>query len=503
MRHAVSTGNQFGAPGSSSSSDSNPEPQQGIPEEPTLYKILGAAMTDSRSELKKKYVALAKQSHPDVLRNTNTNSVGMGAGEKQQQQQYDFTEIAAAWRILSDPAQRKRYDRTLRAEQLAEDIAAFVGRRAGPVTEGGAALFEKVALPFLRRTTATTLASFQAAFQENKDITKSFQSAMEAAQHAGRAVDQMEWLERAEQLERTAVEEYKKVVELQNELSRKAEERLKMSLHTTKSGITSAEAMIVLENFNQTLKQVSPSVWERANPLRCSVEQEISSLQFLEDLFVKQQQTDAYAQAKYRATVKERMVAQNELEQAEAEEERARQVYEAAIVEAAQKRKKAGVIQSELHYSEQAAQTSSSELESLSETVLRQSEAVRHALRRKERNVYKHHQKGSVSLQPPQQRDNSFAAFAQHYGYEMSETTLKDMTTSPEFTQPVTQEPYQIIPDCDTAEENEARVRELSIRRQEERALAEQVHRMEVNAARLLSRANKLKMQAANNPIKR
>ena len=513
-RAAVSTGNEFDT-GSSTNvgtntnddhGNSNQSLQSAQPQQRTLYDILGAVITDSRTELKQKYVALAKLSHPDAMRSgmqdlslsSSSSSSSLSPPYQQSQQQHDFTEIAAAWRILSDPTQRRRYDRSLRAERLAEDIADFVGSHAGPATEIGVKALEKVALPFLRRTTATTLASFQAAFHENKDITKTFQSAMEAARNAGRAVDQLEWMERAEQLEQAAVEEYRKVVALRNELARKAEERLKLTLHTTNSGITSAEAMIVLENFNQTLKQVSTSVWERANPLRYSVEQEIGCLQRLESDFVQRQQTDAFSQAKFRAAVKEGIVAQNNLGQAEAEEERARQLYEAAIMEAARKRQKLEAVQSELHKLEQVAQKSNFELENVSEAVERQSETVRHALRQKERTVYKHHQKGVVSLQPLQQQDNSFAAFAQRSGYEMSEAVVKDSSRFPEFAQQTSQEPYSIIPDCSTEAENEARLTELSIRRQEERSLADQMQQMEVNAAKLLSHANKLKVRATN-----
>ena len=495
IHKAVSTGSTFGTGASSSTGPDDNESESARRQERTLYDILGASITDSRTELKQKYVALAKQSHPDAVRNGPDPSALSASFPPEQ---HDFTEIAAAWSILSDPTQRRRYDRSLQAEQLAENIADFVSSRAVPVTDFGVKALERVALPFLRRTTATTLASIQAAFQENRDISKTFQSAMEAARHAGRAVDQLEWLERAEQLEQAAVEEYKKVVALQNELSRKIEERMKLSLHTTNSGMTSGEATVVLENFNQTLQHVSKSVWERANPLRLSAEQEIGSLRRLEGDFVQRQKTDAFAQAKYLAAIKERMTAKKVLNEAEKEEERARMVYEAAIVEAARKRQMFELVTIAEYELEQVAKKSSVDLEVMSEAVVRQSETVRHALRQKERTVYKHHQKGVMSVQPLKQHDNSFAAFAQRAGYEMSEAIMRDSSGIPEFTQSMQQEPYSIIPDCSTKAENEARLAELEIRRQEERALAEQVQEMEINAAKLLSRAKKLRIRAAN-----
>jgi len=493
-QHAVSTGNGFAGETSSSSNknSNNNGPRQQPQQPPTLYEVLGAATTDTRAELKQKYVILAKQFHPDAVRHDNAETAN-------QNNYRDFSEIAAAWRILSDPAQRRRYDRSLKAERLAEDIASFVSKQAVPVADYGVKALEKVAFPFLRRTTATTLASMQAAFGENKDLSKTFSSAFQAAQHAGRAVDQMELLEKAEQLEKAAVEEYKQVVTYQNELSHKASERLKMSLHTTNSGITSAEAMIVLESFNQTLNQASPSVWERANPLRHNVEQEIGTLKKLEADFVETQQLDAASQEEYRYAVQGRMVAQKQLLQAEAEEEKARQVYEAAMAETSKKRRELEAIQSEMRHREDLAQRSSSVLENLSEQVGRQSETVRHALRKRERAVYKNHQNGSVILQPIQsQTNNSFAAFAERAGYEMSDSVGEEDADmlAPEYTVPVSQEPYKFVPDCATEEENKERLKSLMFKRQEERALAEKVHQMEVNAARLLSRANKLKTKA-------
>lgn len=69
----------------------------------TLYDILGASKNDSKSELKQKYISLAKQSHPDA---TGGKSLTESSDKR-----LDFSEIASAYRILSDPKERKRYDR--------------------------------------------------------------------------------------------------------------------------------------------------------------------------------------------------------------------------------------------------------------------------------------------------------------------------------------------------------------------------------------------------------
>mgnify|MGYP005846772965 CR=1 FL=1 len=74
----------------------------------TLYDILGAKPEDSTSTLRKKYLQLARASHPDAQKqnslNNNLNGTNFNSGE-----QLDFTEIAAAWTVLSNERERRRY----------------------------------------------------------------------------------------------------------------------------------------------------------------------------------------------------------------------------------------------------------------------------------------------------------------------------------------------------------------------------------------------------------
>lgn len=99
----------------------------------TLYDILGVTMEDCTITIKRKYRELAKQTHPDMLLHNRLR--------QQQQQQHcctvastsddddvgiNFTEIAAAYAILSDPVQRRKYDRQIMADQwitLISDVA--------------------------------------------------------------------------------------------------------------------------------------------------------------------------------------------------------------------------------------------------------------------------------------------------------------------------------------------------------------------------------------------
>ena len=557
-RHAVSTAaDDFTSKPSNNNTNRNNE-KDSKPRR-TLYEILGASVTDTRVELKQKYVALAKLSHPDALRH-NSNS---DSDDDTTTTTADFTEIAAAWRILSDSAQRRRYDRSLKAERLAEDIASFVSRQAVPVTELGVQALEKVAFPFLRRTTATTLASVQAAFVENQkqhqqrnqnnsdklrrrrggggtnSISQTFSTALEAAVNAGRAMDQMELQEKAEQLEKLAVAEFQAAERLQEKFQRTAAERLKLSLHTPHSGITAAEAQTVLQSFNnRTDSAVTPdsttkgaaknisaknatvaaasSVWNRVNFLLHSVESDIASLHKLETEFVERQQTDATAQDSYRQTVQQRLVAQKEVVRAQAAAEQAKRVYEAKRAEAEVASQRLDAAALDMTESEKEADRSSAHLEYLSEAVQRQSETVRNALRQKERAVSKKQPKSSGGGSTPEtaeeeeqeeDRDSAsrLADIAQRYEKLASKYPQQDDVDPddskeliPLYNLDVLQVPgfFETVPDSDNEEENAERLRQLEIKRQEERALAEQAKETEIKAARLLSRANKLRAQA-------
>lgn len=94
---------------------------------PTLYDVLGASPKATKAELKLKYVALAKQTHPDVIK---VATAGTTAKTKNSSSRWnsnnnnipEFSEIAAAWRVLSNEKERQRYDRQLQAAVLVQVI---------------------------------------------------------------------------------------------------------------------------------------------------------------------------------------------------------------------------------------------------------------------------------------------------------------------------------------------------------------------------------------------
>ncbi|KAL3788386.1 hypothetical protein HJC23_009192 [Cyclotella cryptica] len=83
----------------------------------TLYDILQCSPTASRSEIKRSYLSLAKETHPDALLQ---NGITYNLEAEQR-----FNEIARAYKILSDPTERRRYDRELKAKGLSRSAGTM------------------------------------------------------------------------------------------------------------------------------------------------------------------------------------------------------------------------------------------------------------------------------------------------------------------------------------------------------------------------------------------
>jgi curved DNA-binding protein CbpA len=164
----------------------------------TLYEILGATPNATKGELRRKYVALARTTHPDAL-------IGSNATVSYESRSVEFSDIAQAWRVLSNDKERLRYDRSLAAQDFQrsfEQAASSFSKTAGPQLQR---VFDEFAVPFLRRTTATTFATVSAAVESTKkgsDLSAALSDAFRAAIRAGRIVDGMELSEKSSELER-------------------------------------------------------------------------------------------------------------------------------------------------------------------------------------------------------------------------------------------------------------------------------------------------------------
>ena len=82
---------------------------------PSLYEILRASPTDSQAEIRRKYTAAARLTHPDS-RKPGASTEGLP----------EFSDIAEAYRILSDPKARLRYDRSRAASSVKDTVGSLL-----------------------------------------------------------------------------------------------------------------------------------------------------------------------------------------------------------------------------------------------------------------------------------------------------------------------------------------------------------------------------------------
>lgn len=123
-----------------------------------LYSILGASPRMTKQELKRIYINLAKETHPD--------SVGYYPESIDR-----FNEVARAWSILSDPKSRRKHDRELAADAIKDDIVDSVreaGKKYGPRAQR---FYDESVIPFLR-SIATTFAGIKLRTEERREATR-------------------------------------------------------------------------------------------------------------------------------------------------------------------------------------------------------------------------------------------------------------------------------------------------------------------------------------------
>lgn len=173
-------------------------------EEKTLYQILNSPQNATRTELKNNYIALVRQTHPDA-------KIGV---ENYVRSDDEFQTITQAWKTLSNPLERKRYDRMLRAKVFTKDFENAmdeIGKTAGPQFLN---VFENVAIPFMRKGAATVTAGINAVSkdlktyneQDKKDqgrgINGILTNAYSATKKAGNAIDMLDMMEKSNELKK-------------------------------------------------------------------------------------------------------------------------------------------------------------------------------------------------------------------------------------------------------------------------------------------------------------
>jgi curved DNA-binding protein CbpA len=413
---------------------SSSSPTMSIPstnkKKPTLYEILGASPSATRSELKQKYVALAKITHPDAkqrLANTDTSSEVVATS-------YDFNDIATAYKILSDNKQRRRYDRSIQAEILTEQIASAVQNH--PITELTIKAIGTIAVPFFRTmnkvattTTASTTTTTSTSFTttptpinpttapDNGSLLQQPQPNTAASKYVTFPVreeyrsqpprDRDSTFERRspQEIEMEAQNEYNRLIQIRQNLQEVTQQRLRVALYTSQSGLNSNEAYSLLNSFRTTGGN-GPSWVERLNFLRSSVEAEINALQNTEQAFIQQQQINTRAQSIHQSTIHDQFMIRQNLMNAERKEQEARRALERAMEETRQQRYQYERISEELFAAENAAVHASNELERIQNVIQKQSENVRLALVRKERALLNNQNHQSKPPEPSEENNN-------------------------------------------------------------------------------------------------
>ncbi len=90
------------------------------------YEVIGVTPTATTDDIKKKYRELARQFHPDVVKDKTL-------GQKV------FTQINQAYRVLADPEKRSQYDTTLLTDKVRSGASGTAGTASSQANSAGTA----------------------------------------------------------------------------------------------------------------------------------------------------------------------------------------------------------------------------------------------------------------------------------------------------------------------------------------------------------------------------
>ena len=473
----------------------------------TLYEILNCPPDATRDQLKKNYITLVRQSHPDALLSNGSSPT---ADSEEQ-----FQRITAAWKTLANPLERKRYDRELRAQEFTQNVEDMVGNIATTAGPQFMRAFDNVAIPFLRRSAATTVAGFTAVTKdiqnysdkrsaagfndgagaeeqrtnneaaaakngESLGLGRILSNAVQASQKAGKAIDRLELNEKSRDLFEQAQKESREATRLRDKLDKVMRKRVQLLLHTPDAKLSSLEALVILDSFN-IKDEVTMLDTVR---LRKTVTQEIEWLQPLEQE-VKQKQEYA-EQLEFDIERKSSAFEQAQVNAAAAvqAEERARKALEDAIALVESTRIDVENTDNSLRKAVDDKTNNLSELDRVKWNMERQQERVRLALRRKEQALDSN---VSSPVLVPIDEDGDGGAEGEMVGVE-DELDLEmelgeDVKIKGDF-------------DKEAAEAAKVQIRELLKKERDLKARSAKVEakaeRLKIGAQKVLDRANQL-----------
>jgi len=230
----------------------------------------------SRAEIRRRYIALARMTHPDSSGDTTSSNDNNGNS---------FDNVARAWEVLSNARSRRAHDRELAASEFKESISRMADvavREVGPTLNE---FYDDVAIPLFRRSAATTLAGWTAVVDDEEmeegeeeertrrlsgvtlsDVVKeasdikqrggggsggggvdtTFGKALQRVIMATRRVDGEELKSKGEELSRKADETLTEAEEVFGRLSNIRSERLRLTLQSPSIDFTSADASAYL-----------------------------------------------------------------------------------------------------------------------------------------------------------------------------------------------------------------------------------------------------------------
>eukprot|EP00536_Pseudo-nitzschia_multiseries_P009402 jgi/Psemu1/258113/estExt_Genewise1Plus.C_2610026 len=345
--------------------------------ERTLYEVLGASPTASRSELKRQYVKLARVSHPDAQIGGTTESNDV-----------DFQEIAEAWKTLGNEKTRRRYDRELKAKEWGEKAQRFTNEGLEQVAPVASKIMDNVAVPFLRRTSATIAFGKNIASGLLKKMRKRVQTALrQLFQFQNVAISLifplqliskpiLKWSPVSQVLAREEAEKAKYIVEALDSVKN---QRLFATLQSPELALTSKEAEEVLEKLSSedTVSFVNRGMKKTA------IEKEIQSLRKTETQFTERLEIYNEIDREWNAWLNKQEEARQDLREKKQKETEARKAFNDAQQMVVKAKDDMLSVTNTLRGVEQEVRKSAQEMDRVSTTLSRKQERVQNALRRK------------------------------------------------------------------------------------------------------------------------
>lgn len=199
-----------------------------------------------------------------------------------------------------------------------------------------------------------------------------------------KAIDQMELLEKSQELKKRARDEYMAANRLRDELDEVMRRRVQLTLHTPNAKLSSLEAMIILDGMN-TVDEVG--LVELLVRLRKTVTYEIEQLQIIEDTFSQKYEEDRQIAFEIEQKIQALEQAKKNAAAAIEAEEKARKALEDARNLVRKTNEEVDSTLAALGKLDDVKNASDFELRRIEASMEKQQERMRLALRRKEQEV--------------------------------------------------------------------------------------------------------------------